>query len=292
MIDETAARYQAALLETIEPYPEDSALLLSGGMDSATILAGLLTLGRKPQAYCYSLEGYESEDLAMADRMAATFGLSLRVITIPADLDRLLEDVREVIAITRNPRKTAVQCCHALLHLSRAYLSDHDGHPPPLITGAGGIVSDNRKAKILGANYALNGEALEAQRRTDLLGGDRNSATEEMKRFAVAMRIDLREPYSQNPLAETGLSIPFPEMNRPVPKGIACRAFPDFFRIPRNGMPGRFWRPNASLQVAGGLREHHDKLLETDQRKEARRVVAIYNRILREQQDGEQLGLI
>lgn len=288
MIDPVAVRWRDALLTVMEGVG-DQPLFLSGGMDSATLLAAQLELGRRPHCFTYRLGERESPDLTAAREIARAFSLTLTEVRIPDLLPQLLQDVRRVIRLTGNPRKTAVQCCHAMLYLVPAVQAkDYKA----AITGTGGIVDDNRKAQILAADYAANADELEAQRRSGLLGGDPSSATETMKRCVESLGLRLIEPFSMEPLAEVALSIPFPEMNGPVQKGIACRAFPGFFRTREDGKPGRFHRKNVSLQVAGGLREHHDRLLEMpiNAGLKAQRVVAIYNQIHREETD-DQLGL-
>lgn len=314
-MDRDARVWRSALLETVSPYADpyaDTPLLLSGGMDSATLLAAMLELGGHPDCYAYRLGDRVGDDLTSARAICRHYGLRFVEVPIPTSEDYLLRVTTEVIRVTRNPRKTAVQCCWVLGPLLRAAMSE--GHPL-MMTGAGGIVEDNRAAKIKGnpKNYwqdarlpggrrliSGDGQALEDVRRPNLLGGNPESATETMKRYAAAVGCALVEPYSRQPVADVGLSIPWPEMNRPVQKGIACRAFPDFYRYSsplsrswRDGAPGRWWRLNVSLQVDGGVRDHHDKLLTYPAARPdgAQRVVAIYNRILREVEgDGEQLG--
>lgn len=310
-MDDDAIRWRSALLETVSEY-SDTPLLLSGGMDSATLLAAQLTLFAKPRCYAYRLGDLVSDDLAAARALCDHYGLELVEVGIPTDLEYLLRITQRVIEMTRNPRKTAVQCCWALWPIFEAAIAQGDRL---LLTGAGGIVEDNRQAKVWGhpnhywdppgggeRRRSAEGVALEDVRRPNLLGGNPESATETMKRFGEAFGCHLAEPYSMQPVADVGLSIPWPEMNRPVQKGIACRAFPDFFAYGaplskswRDGAPGQWWRPNVSLQVSGGVRDHHDKLLTYPAARPdgAQRVVAIYNRILREVEgDGEQLGLV
>lgn len=295
-------------METVYPY-RDLPLLLSGGMDSATLLAAQLEWGARPRCYAYRLGDRESEDLRAARRLCRDYELELVTVPIPTSRGSLVSVARKVIRETGNPRKTAVQCCWTLdfiFHVARAHRDTR------LITGAGGIAEDNRKAKVLGAHYWLDehrrslgrskeGDQLEAARRPNLLGGNPDSATETMKRYARTQGMELAEPYSEQPVADAGLWVPWPEMNRPVQKGIACRAFPDFFayssplhRSWADGSPGRYWRENVSLQVDGGVRDWHDTLLRDEEMNpggRARRVVAIYNRIDREEKERDDAQL-
>lgn len=287
MEDQAAARYREALLETLTGVPANLPILLSGGMDSMTLLAGLLALGRKPVAYSYGLGNQlHSEDWIAAHAACEKYGLKHVTVIVPSDNEGLVEGTREAIRIGETTRKTAVQCLYALIPMLRQVQADGNAGA---ITGAGGIVSDNRASKILGADYETNREGLETKRRTDLLGGDPGSATEIMKQAAAKLGVPLREPYSENPLAEVGLSIPYPEINTPVLKGIGCRAFPTFFG---ESQPYDWWRTNSSLQVNGGVRDLHERLLDLPvNRRGSRAVIGVYNDLQSEDEHGEQLQL-
>lgn len=285
-MDPVAQRYREALLDTLGAVPRQTPILLSGGMDSMTLLFGSLALEREPVAYSYALENWNySEDWEAAHAVCVEYGLTHLTVRLPTDDAELVELTRRVIRIGKTTRKTAVQCLYAIVPLIETiYEHGHRG----VITGTGGIVSDNRRAKILGADYEKNREELEAQRRSDLLGGDPESATEVMKRVIQELRVIPWEPYSMEPLAEVGLSIPYPEMNDPVAKGVGCRAFPEFFGEP----PYRWWRQNSSLQVNGGIRDLHERLLSLPVNKRgSQRVVGVYNDIEAELAGGEQLSL-
>lgn len=290
--EQDADRWRLAVMETVRRY-EDLPLLLSGGMDSSTLLAALLEMGARPPCYAFRLRDWPlSEDLQTARKMTAAYGLTLTEVEIPSDPESLIRDVTHVIQIARTSRKTAVQCCHVLHYLLSRIA--RDGHREA-ITGTGGIAEDNRRAQTLAADYYAPGPPgararaiLEKARKENLLGGDPASATETMKRFGSIYGVRLREPYSEDPLAVTGLSIPWPEMNWPRQKGIALRAFPAFFG-PDPSNP-RWWRRNSSLQVNGGIRELHDRLLSMPEvnRRKKEKVVAIYNDILKEAEDAQQ----
>lgn len=58
-------------------------LMLSGGIDSSSILYCLLELGIKPHCYSFYLENYESKDLKSARRLTKKHNLKLTEIKIP-----------------------------------------------------------------------------------------------------------------------------------------------------------------------------------------------------------------
>src|SRR5690606_20762498 len=114
--DASAATFRAAVIATLTPLPETTPLLLSGGTDSATVLAGLLALGRRPDCYTFRLGAHDTADVRVARSMAETFGLRHVVVTIPQDATTLLRDVRRVLRIIGTPRKVSVQCSHPFLY--------------------------------------------------------------------------------------------------------------------------------------------------------------------------------
>ena len=57
--------------------------MLSGGIDSSSILYGLLELGIKPHCYSFYLENYESKDLKSARRLTKKHNLKLTEVMIP-----------------------------------------------------------------------------------------------------------------------------------------------------------------------------------------------------------------
>lgn len=251
-MDETAARWRAALMESL-PEERDLPLLLSGGMDSMTLLAALLERGDRPPAFTYRLEGVPSRDVDAARDVARDEGLPLCVVVLrrsPAAVDR---DVRAVLRVLRRPRRTAVQCAVPILHLARAVGAF--GRDAALV-GTGGIVEDNAATAILAAQSE---EAARKVRAESLRWRGTGNATEAMHQVAEVEGVTLREPYATDPLASLGLSLDVAELNRPTQKGIAARAFPGFFADRR-----RRSSRNAPLQVAGGVRALHEGLYGTE----------------------------
>jgi hypothetical protein len=101
-----------------------------------------------------------------------------------------------------------------------------------------------------------------------------------MHRLAHVHGIITSEPYSDEPLRSYALGLDMAELNRPVEKGIAVRAFPRFFRRnpPRRATP---------LQIGSGIRQLHDELLLNSplNKRGAKSVVAVYNDMQREERE-------
>lgn len=274
--DARAAAFREAVLAILEPLPRETPLLLSGGTDSATVLAGLLALGRSPACYTFRLGAYESPDVRVARMMAETFGLRHTIVTIPRNDETLIADVRRILAITRNPRKTHVQCGHPFLYLAPAIIAD--GHQTALTgLGADDLYGTTRQLAI--ACRRSDDAACSQARRAH---ASRPTASD-YSIVAVCQHFGLRlVPIFRDPrLRELILATPYRELHRPTQKGIALRAFPEFWRR------GAWYRRNMNLQVASGLREWHDTLLRSPvNRRGARTVAALYRDLLSETHDG------
>jgi asparagine synthetase B (glutamine-hydrolysing) len=61
----------------------DVALLLSGGVDSASVGLALTQAGKKVHAYTYELQGYPSHDRPKAEEIAHRYRWPLTTVTVP-----------------------------------------------------------------------------------------------------------------------------------------------------------------------------------------------------------------
>jgi hypothetical protein len=257
-LDRVAIRWGLKLGEALknERALDEPILLLSGGMDSSTLLAAMLRAGAWPLCVSYHLAPTQSADFRSASALAAAHNVNLIPVILPRDpaIHRSLA-IRAAEHLSKPFKKTHLQCGIPLVAMLDALeargVMKKEAARRAIVLGTGGIVEDNRKCAVL---LAEKGErAARKLRRANLLGkGD--SATEAMKRIARARGFRYAEPYSAEPLASFALSLDVAEINEPRQKGIALRAFPEFFA----GKP--VWRPNTSLQVNSGLRDYHDAI--------------------------------
>lgn len=274
-LDPDAAKWRDCLLEVLGPL-QGFPLWLSGGTDSGTLLAGLLALGDRPDLFTFRVGAQDSQDVAVARRMAEDHDLSLEVVEIPRNERQLLQDVRTVMGILGISRKAAIQCSQPVLHMATATVRRGWGNA---IIGTGGVIEDNRKSAVMLA--AEGEEAVRALRRRNLLDWQ-GSATGAMVRVGAACGLALHQPYATQPLADYGLSLDVRAINFPRQKGIALRAFPAFWAHP-------YWRKNSPLQVNSGVRDWHDTLLQSPvNRRGHKAVVGIYNDLLKEMKASEQ----
>jgi len=72
-IDSIALKWRNLLLDFLSLQPEDAPLILSGGMDSGTILAGLLANGRKSEIYNFQVNDIQSKDYHNAHKMVQDY---------------------------------------------------------------------------------------------------------------------------------------------------------------------------------------------------------------------------
>lgn len=276
-MDAIAARYRELFLDVLAPLA-DAPLMLSGGVDSATILAGLLVLGKRPDCFTLQLGEQRSADVAVAEQMVRAFGVPYHLVRIERSDAQLLADVRRMIDVLQTTAKCCIQCGQGAYHLAlavRAFGAD------VALTGTGSVVEDNRECAVI--LHTQGEEAARAYRRRTAVraAGDVMDGTKAMHVAALAAGVRMLEVYSREPLLSYALALDMAEINRPVQKGLALRAFPEFWSA------GKFYRENSSMQVNAGIREWHDTLLRSEYNKRgARAVVAVYNDIREDMQHG------
>lgn len=275
-LDEQAAEWREKLLRTVEPIA-DLPILLSGGTDSATLLAAAVDLGARPHCYLYSLTEPVSDDFRIGRRMAEAMRCGYTAVWISRTRRQLEEDVRRLVSTLRTARKTSIQCAQPLMHLARRIRDDGFDRA---VVGTGAVVLDDRRVMEIRANEGE--EAARAYREEKLEDRHLDCGTGRMHEIARRVGVTLEEPYSDEPVRSHALALDVTDLNRGPrgfgQKGIAVRAFPGFWmREPR------WYRRNSPLQVNSGLREWHDDLLALSDWNPmgAKRVGAVYNRLLR-----------
>lgn len=269
-MDEIAKTWRDHMLTVMKPH-RDTPLLLSGGMDSGTILAAALALDGRPPCYSFRLGDRDSKDSKTARCMCKRYKLDHVVVDVPRDLPTLWSDLPYIIQIVGS-RKAAVQCAWPLGYVARRMRDD--GVRSALV-GTGGVVEDNRELAFLLRREGE--EAARETRRANHVWTGKGNATEAMHLIMRYWGVHTIEPYVMEPLAGYGLSLDVRELNRPGQKGIARRAFPIFYR------ERRFIRANSPLQVNSGVREWHDELLYSEHNTTgATAVVQMYRAVERE----------
>lgn len=237
--------------------PDGSAeILLSGGVDSATVLFAALSLGFKPRCHTFFLADYVSKDLLVARSIAKLFHVELNEIPIPVDLSTFERDVRHIIRemidwrYHDDVRATLVQTMHPFLYVLPEV---HSGN---LIMGSFG---DHLSASARRASEACHDRFARFQteifRAPNRHNGDN---TMEYERYCAQFNVRLHHFYLDRPIYEWASAIPLSRYNSPRQKGPVVDAFGDYWRR------GKWYRRNGPYQIVSRIRELHDKILKTE----------------------------
>jgi hypothetical protein len=285
---EASAAIREALIAAVEPFPA-ATVALSGGTDSASVLAAHLALGRKPDCYTFQLLPGESLDLKIARSMCETFGLKLHVAQIGRAQDRLLADLRRLLPYAsrylgeaygaKEGRlvKVPVQCLQPMSYVLDLGLEHGVG---VMMTGfcADTYYGNSRSMSVMLREEGL--AAWDAYRRKYLVHPV--NADLLVQAYFRDNGIDLFDAWAAPCVQDVMFRLGPKELHTKVPKLVALRAFPEFWKR------GKWVRENQSLQVVGGIREWHDTLLASPINKRAHRViVSLYADILKEIENGD-----
>jgi asparagine synthetase B (glutamine-hydrolysing) len=252
---------------------EDDVLLLSGGVDSASMLGAALACGYKPRIFTFRLDGYISPDFQVAESMARTFGCEFHPVLIPMDVDRLAADVRKIIGIAGSRLKTHVQCAHPFLYLCEQ--AQRIGAKRFVYCGAGSdLYGDGRKAMIA---YHNGGDEAYRKIRAHATDPDVWGSSLSIIKVCDSYGMSIYDPYLLPNVIEFFLSLTHDEMHHPKQKYIGLLAFPEIWSR------GAWYRESSNFQINSRLREFHDTLLQSKYNTgDHKSVVGIYNRMTNE----------
>lgn len=268
------SRFREMMLEATAALVADSidgpygrpALMLSGGVDSSTVLAALLALNRPPRCFTFTLGTYTSEDMRAARAMTSTLCLELVEVSIPRNPATLEADVRRLVPMT-GTKKTWVQCGQPFLYVSPEV--KRRGHDAVLTA----LMADELwgTSKNVAMHWRERGEEWARDRRreahAEVLG-------EEVAERRVAREFGLRvlDPFADQDVAEFVVERDYAELHVPRLKQLAVGAFPEFWAR------GAWYRSPLNYQIGSGIRAWHDTLLSGPlNTRGARSVVAVYN---------------
>lgn len=257
------------MLRAVCELREDTAIFFSGGVDSCTVLAASLELGRRPFLITFNLGGRDHTDTKAVRHIATTLKLDYAVSEIPRGPDRLERDVRKVIKLTGESKKAHVQCSHPFLYMCDILHSQDRVHAA-MGMRAGDLWGLSRHAQM--ALHA-NGELAYRKKRThDVHNTSVSDFT--VRRLCAACGVLVRDPWEHEDVVKAMLGASFPTMHKPYQKALAVEAFPEFWS------KGAFYREASNLQVGSKLREYHDTLLNSPlNNKGHKRIVGVYNAI-------------
>lgn len=250
------------------------ALMLSGGVDSCTVLAALLLIGIKPETFTFYLSFSESEDLKAARKIAKAFSLESNFISITRSEETLIRDIRTLAPLIKYPFKTHYQCSQPFLYLSKAAVDR--GYESALF----GISADDLygTTKQIAIVRGKSGE--DAARKLRIKNFNDPSASDySIMSVSESLGLKLVDPFRDRELSEFVLALDMREIHRGKIKGLPVSAFPEFFRS------GSFYRQQSAFQVNSGIRDWHDGLIKSKYNIHKNSIVTpIYKTIVRDAQ--------
>lgn len=275
---------RSSLLQSVED-AGDYPILLSGGIDSASVLAAALELGRRPKCYTFVTDRHTSEDYRIAREMTKRYYLDHTICYVTTDLHSVQRDVENLLPFIVDHGSTLLPDAHIIYKVWVEVLRPMtyvirrlkaDGVERALT----GFCADAYYGSGVAANKILQYEGLDAWHdyRVKYVEHPLN-ADWVVKSWAKTQGVDLHDCWAQPTIRKTMLGFFPPELHKPKTKWCAVQAFPSFWlpSITNNRHTAEWYRPNASLQVNSGVREDHEALLSSPINTNNRKaVIALY----------------
>jgi asparagine synthetase B (glutamine-hydrolysing) len=250
-------------IEQIDP-DRKAELALSGGTDSLTVLFSMLSTGRKPRCITFYVRGRLSSDLQASRNVCKAFGLELVEVELPTDPDQIISDIRSILPHCHKIKATIIQCMHPWLYMYPRIKSDL------ILNGLGGddLYCTQRKVQV--ALHQKGEEAILSWRH--VYSADLDFSSGNIHRYAAHFNKRNVDFYHCKEIEQWFLQFKAVSLNRPYEKYPSVAAFQDYYSR------GKFRRLHSSYQINSGLKEAHERILQTrhNQRK-AKAMIAIYN---------------
>lgn len=226
------------------------ALLFSGGVDSLSMLFSCFDVGIRPTLYCFTTDGYISEDLMASRKVADIFGLSLKEIYVPTDIATIKEDVYRLMDRFKIRKPTQIQCTQPFLYVAAAIKEEY---------AVSGICADDILGNFRACAVVKKDIGQYYSKRYVAFNDIEKSSFCYIRDVFKDVGVKLIAPYKTNKkLAEFLFSKNFDDLHRPKQKQLTL----DYYKeIEQNGL----YRKSSNAQVNSRIREEHLKLLTANQ---------------------------
>ncbi len=243
-------------------YNRKVGLLLSGGLDSLSVLLACLDVGIKPTCYTFYLDGVESDDIKSCRKIADIFNLDLVEIKINFTSISLLHECKQLIQLNfgdsyyKRHIKTCVQT-QVLMKEVPKYVKEKI-----ILTAlnADDLQYNTRHYGKMSVDKTPAGvRRLEEARREDCTD-DRRGSYIYFKRMFEEYGISFVDVYRDKDVMEYFFSKSYKECTSPKSKYLVYKSFKDEIDT------HELYRTPSSFQVNSGTRERFEELLTEDPR--------------------------
>lgn len=253
------------LINEVKKLPEGNiAVLLSAGIDSASVLFSLLECGRQVKAYSFRLENRYSRDFLYAEKLAKSLGIEFEQIILPTDVEAIKKDVIYMATIGCR-KKTDFECVFPMLYSYKQIKE-------PII--ASGIPADGyfclSKSGMM--HYKNNLDKFRANYFS------KPNAGQKLIREKLAKKYNkiLFDPYYSRDLYVFFKGKTWDELNRPKQKMPILNSFPEQFKRMKIFPHTNFHKGDS------GISDNFKQLLKTDlNTKNYKSVTGVYNEAVR-----------
>lgn len=256
------------LLKEANIIENDVAIMMSGGVDSCSVLFSLIESKKNITAYSFTLEGHESTDFKSSKIVCEHFGIKFVPIYLPTDIEVLKNDVKYLIHNEGLRKKTEIECTWAMMYALKQVKEDviFTGH------GADGHFGISKKAMI---NFRQTVESLDTFRK-NLFGNPNYAQKSTLEKMSKEMNKKIVFPYLTQDMRNLFLGTSWESINKPKEKQPILDSFKEYFEQIKI-------RKHTNFQLGDSkIAEGFTRLLETEFNKNNyKSVIGIYNAIAR-----------
>lgn len=252
------------LMQYAEKADDEVAVLLSSGIDSASVLFSLLMAGKKVTAYSFCLDDRDSRDVVYAEITAKTFGVPFVRVDLPSNPEFLFDDLITLIEMGAT-KKTDIECGWPMLYAYPAIKEKqiYSG------MGADGHFCISKKGMI---HFKHEIDLF----RDKLFSDPRYGQAHMHKNFCHVNDKEWIAPYMSDEMFQQFVGRSWDEVNKPKQKQPILDAFPEQFKKIKI-----FKHTNFQLGDSG-IADHFAQLVHTGLNKKGHTsVVGVYNNLIR-----------